>query len=431
MRSSGASRPVPQRDSRTAFLVMGVGVFAYMVAVAQRTSFGVASTEAADRFGAAASELSLFTMLQVLIYAGMQIPVGVLVDRLGSRRMVAMGAALMIVGQVLLAMAESVGMGVLARVFVGAGDAMTFVCVLKIVPAWFSLRYSPMVTMAVGAVGNLGQLLSVIPFSLLLSAAGWVPSFLSLAGLSVLTLVLVLAFLRDTPQGAADTGGSASLRRTRVQLRRSLRDPAVRFAFWLHFTIQFPGNVFGLMWGYPYLQNAQGMSLGQASFIMTFFVLANIVVGLVLGGIVSRAPHRRLRLAFAVIGCGALAWIVLLAWPGQAPFPVVVAAVVMIAISLPASMLAFNIVQSFTPRTRTGTATGIANVGGFVAGLIAIFLIGAALDLQLALGVSQELYSPSAFRVAMATQLLVTAVGSVLCLLSARRLRGKYGAQAV
>ena len=69
--------------------------------------------------------------------------------------------------------------------------------------------------------------------------------------------------------------------------------------------------------------------------------------------------------------------------------------------------------------------------GGFVAGLIAIFLIGAALDLQLALGVSQELYSPSAFRVAMATQLLVTAVGSVLCLLSARRLRGKYGAQAV
>ena len=86
---------------------MGVGVFAYMIAVAQRTSFGVASTQAADRFGAAASELSLFTMLQVLIYAGMQIPVGVLVDRLGSRRMVAIGAGLMIVGQLILAVARS------------------------------------------------------------------------------------------------------------------------------------------------------------------------------------------------------------------------------------------------------------------------------------------------------------------------------------
>lgn len=216
---------------------MGVGVFAYMIAVAQRTSFGVASTQAADRFGAAASELSLFTMLQVLIYAGMQIPVGVLVDRLGSRRMVAIGAGLMIVGQLILAVAESISVGVLARVFVGAGDAMTFVCVLKIVPAWFSLRYSPMVTMAVGAVGNLGQLLSVVPFSLLLSAAGWVPSFLSMAGLSVLTLVLVLAFLRDSPEGSARSERPTTLRRVRIQVQRCLRDPSIGLAFWLHFTI--------------------------------------------------------------------------------------------------------------------------------------------------------------------------------------------------
>ena len=408
---------------------MGVGVFAYMIAVAQRTSFGVASTQAADRFGAAASELSLFTMLQVLIYAGMQIPVGVLVDRLGSRRMVAIGAGLMIVGQLILAVAESISVGVLARVFVGAGDAMTFVCVLKIVPAWFSLRYSPMVTMAVGAVGNLGQLLSVVPFSLLLSAAGWVPSFLSMAGLSVLTLVLVLAFLRDSPEGSARSERPTTLRRVRIQVQRCLRDPSIGLAFWLHFTIQFTGNVFGLMWGYPYLQHAQGLSMGEASFVMTFFVLANIVVGLVLGGIVSRAPDRRMRLSFTIIGLGVAAWLVL--WPGHAPFLVVVAAVVLIAISLPASMLAFNVIQSFIPVRRAGTATGIANVGGFVAALIAIFLIGAALELQLALGITDELYSPASFRVAMATQLLVTAVGSAFCLLFTRRVRSKYGASAV
>lgn len=164
---------------------------------------------------------------------------------------------------------------------------------------------------------------------------------------------------------------------------------------------------------------------------MTFFVLANIVVGLVLGGIVSRAPDRRMRLSFTIIGLGVAAWLVLLLWPGHAPFLVVVAAVVLIAISLPASMLAFNVIQSFIPVRRAGTATGIANVGGFVAALIAIFLIGAALDLQLALGITDELYSPASFRVAMATQLLVTAVGSAFCLLFTRRVRSKYGASAV
>ena len=66
-----------------------------------------------------------------------------------------------------------------------------------------------------------------------------------------------------------------------------------------------------------------------------------------------------------------------------------------------------------------------------MAALIAIFLIGAALDLQLALGITDELYSPASFRVAMATQLLVTAVGSAFCLLFTRRVRSKYGASAV
>lgn len=428
--ASGAGR-VPGRDSRRALLVMGVGIFAYMVAVAQRTSFGVASTEAADRFGAAASELSMFTMLQVLVYAGMQIPVGVLVDRFGSRTLVAIGACLMIVGQVLLGLADSVGTGALARVFVGAGDAMTFVCVLKIVPAWFSLARQPMVTMLIGAVGNMGQLLSVIPFSLLLGLVGWLPSFLSLAALSVLSLVLVLAFLRDTPPGSKPSGQPTSLLRTRLRLARSLRDPITGLAFWLHFTIQFIGNVFAMMWGYPYLQSAQGLTMGQASFVMTFFVLANIVVGLVLGGVLGRYPQHRVRIGFTIIGLGTAAWLTLLLWPGQAPFPVVVLAVVLIAISLPASMLAFNVIQAYTPARRSGTATGITNVGGFVATLIAVPLIGLTLDLQFAAGITDELYSPAGFRAAMATQFLVTAVGVVGILVLARRVRRIHGAQSV
>lgn len=422
---------MPGRDSRRAYLVMAVGIFAYMVAVAQRTSFGVASTEAADRFGAAASELSMFTMLQVLVYAGMQIPVGVLVDRFGSRSLVAIGASLMIVGQVLLGLADSVGTGVVARVFVGAGDAMTFVCVLKIVPAWFSLARQPMVTMLIGAVGNMGQLLSVIPFSLLLGLVGWLPSFLSMSALSVLSLVLVLTFLRDTPAGSDTAVQPPSLLRVRLRLARSLRDPVTGLAFWLHFTVQFIGNVFAMMWGYPYLQNAQGLSMGQASFVMTFFVLANMVVGIVLGGILGRYPQHRVRVGFTVIGLGTLAWLTLLLWPGQAPFLVVLLAVVLIAISLPASMLAFNVIQAYTPVRRTGTATGITNVGGFVATLIAVLLIGLALDLQLALGITDELYSPSGFRVAMATQLLVTATGVIGILVLARRVRRVHGPQSV
>ncbi|MDO5619381.1 MFS transporter [Kocuria sp.] len=419
------------RDSAMAYLVIAVGILAYFTAVAQRTSFGVASLEAADRFQATASQLSLFTMLQVFVYAGLQIPVGVLVDRFGSRMMVAVGAVLMAAGQVVLALADSLGWGVAGRVLVGAGDAATFICVLRIIPAWFSLSKTPVMTMLVGTAGNFGQLLSVVPFSALLGWVGWTPSFLAMAALSVVVAVLVVAFLRDTPDGQGPVNTSLAVRRTRAAVIRCLREPATALGFWVHFTVQFIGTVFALMWGYPYLQNAQGLSLGQASFVMTFFVLTNFLVGMSIGSWVARRPNRRVQLSYAVIAAGFTAWAVLILWPGTAPFLVVLAAVVAIAMSLPASMVAFNIVQSFTPRRRIGTATGITNVGGFVASLAAIYLIGLTLDLQVHWGWVTDAYAPEAFRVAMAMQVVVAAVGVAGMAVSARRVRARYGAQSV
>lgn len=415
-----------------AYWVIAVGIFAYFLAVAQRTSFGVASLEAADRFQATASQLSLFTMLQVFVYAGLQIPVGVLADRFGSRAMVGAGAILMGSGQLVLALADSLGWGVAGRVLVGAGDAATFICVLRIIPAWFSVSKAPMATFLVGTVGNFGQMLSVIPFSALLGWAGWTPAFLSLGALSVLAAVLVLAFMRDSPDPlSAEEVRPLALRRTWDTVVACVRAPATALAFWVHFTVQFIGTVFALMWGYPYLQNAQGMSAGQASFVMTLFVLTNLVLGMSIGQMVSRFQHRRLRIALIVVGIGVVAWAALILWPGTAPFVVVMAAVVAIAMSLPASMLAFNIVQSFTQRSYIGTVTGITNVGGFVASLCAIFLIGLTLDLQVTLGWVDDAYDPEGFRVAMAMQLLVTVTGTVGMLVSARRVRASFGADAV
>ena len=84
---------------------MGVG--AYVVAVLQRTSLGVAGIEAASRFSASASVLALFAVLQLLVYAALQVPVGVLLDRYGAKRLILSGAVLLGCGQTLLAFATT------------------------------------------------------------------------------------------------------------------------------------------------------------------------------------------------------------------------------------------------------------------------------------------------------------------------------------
>ena len=131
---------------RGAWVVWGAGVFAYLVAVTQRTAFGVAGVEATERFSATASVLSVFTVVQLLVYAGLQIPVGMLVDRFGPRLLIAAGAVLMCAGQFQLAMADSVGAGIAGRSLVGAGDALTFISVLRLLPAWFPAHRIPVLT---------------------------------------------------------------------------------------------------------------------------------------------------------------------------------------------------------------------------------------------------------------------------------------------
>ncbi len=68
------------------WIVWATGLLAYIVAVLNRTTLGVSGLEAADRFHASPpSVLSTFVVLQVIVYAGAQVPAGVLLDRFGSK----------------------------------------------------------------------------------------------------------------------------------------------------------------------------------------------------------------------------------------------------------------------------------------------------------------------------------------------------------
>ncbi|MDQ1601904.1 MAG: hypothetical protein QOD68_3378, partial [Actinomycetota bacterium] len=111
--------------SRRAWLVWSVGIAAYIVAVLQRTSLGVAGLEATDRFETSASVLASFTVVQLVVYAGLQVPAGLLLDRFGPRALIATGAAFMALGQALLAVSPNVPLALVGRVLVGAGDAVT------------------------------------------------------------------------------------------------------------------------------------------------------------------------------------------------------------------------------------------------------------------------------------------------------------------
>src|SRR3954447_18463803 len=177
MSVEAAAGHVEVRTPRRAWLIWGIAVAAYGVAVFHRGSLGVSGVAAQHRFGATAAVLSLFSVLQLAVYAALQVPVGALLDRVGSRRMIATGAAVMAVGQLVMAGSHTVGPAALARVPVGGGDAMTFTSVLLLVAVWFEPRRVPLMSQVTGLVGQLGQVTAAYPLVALLHHAGWSRSF--------------------------------------------------------------------------------------------------------------------------------------------------------------------------------------------------------------------------------------------------------------
>jgi MFS family permease len=416
-------------SSRRAWLVWSVGVAAYVVAVLQRTSLGVAGLDATRRFDASASTLASFAVLQLLVYAALQVPVGLLVDRFGARRLIVVGAFLMAAGQVVLAVADQVPLAVLGRVLVGAGDAMTFISVLRLVTAWQPPGRVPLLTQLTGLIGQLGQILSAFPLVALLHGPGWTTAFLSAAALSVLAGVLVLLLVRDSPTPTTRRNEAPTLRQVSADLARAWRQPGTRLGLWTHFTTQFSGTVFALLWGFPFLVSAEGLSNTTASTLLTVFVLAGMAAAPFIGVVVERHPLRRSWLVLGVVAVSALAWTVVLAWPGPAPVWLLVLLMLSLALGGPGSLIAFDFARTFNPPNRLGTATGIVNVGGFVASLVTMLFVGIVLDLRGA--DAAHGFALSDFRLAFSAQYVIWAIGVVGIVTTRRKVRARLAREGV
>jgi MFS family permease len=367
---------------RQAVTVWSIGTLVYLVAVVHRTSLGVAGIDAAARFHIGASALSTFSILQVMVYAGMQIPVGLMVDRLGTKRVLTIGIVLFTAGQLGFALSHSYAAALAARAVLGCGDAMTFVSVLRLGSRWFPARRGPMIAQGAALFGVAGNLLSTVLLARLLHTAGWAPTFVGTALGGALVLILVLLFMKDHPDGfepaPAEHHGAAYVRR---QITAAWREPGTRLGMWVHFTTQFSGMVFLLLWGLPYLVEAQGLSRGAAGTLLTLVVIANMVFGMVFGQLIGRHHGARMPLTLGVIAGTALLWAAVLGWPGaHAPMWLLATLCVVLGTCGPASMIGFDFARPANPPERFGTASGIVNIGGFAASMLALLAIGVLLD---------------------------------------------------
>lgn len=409
-------------NSARSWIVFGGAVFAYLIGVTQRTSFGVLSVDATERFHVNAAAVSTVAVVQIIVYAALQIPVGLLVDRIGPRTLIVGGALLMAVGQTVLAFSPSIGLAILARILVGMGDAATFVSVIRLLPNWFGGRVLPQLSQWVGIIGQFGQIISAVPFALLLHSLGWQPGLVIAGGASVVASAVALAVVRrgEPPAATGPLPTTSALQ----QLGASIRRPGTQLGFWAHLVGGTVPTLMSIMWGYPFLTAGLGYDVPTAATVFSLLVLGSVLAGPVVGMLVARFPLRRSNVVLTLVTVIFVLFAAVLLWPGIPPLPLVAALFIAIGTGGPGSLVGFDLARTFNPSHALGSASGVVNVGGFLGGFISMLLIGVVLDvidgIRVAAGGASDLYSFDSFRIAFLVPFAIVGAG-LLGLLHARR----------
>ncbi len=377
------------RITGRALTVWAAAVLVYLAAITGRTSFGVAGVEALDRFGVDASRLAVFTAVQVGVYALAQIPVGLAIDRFGARRTMVIGALVMAVGQITLALTASYPIAILARVLIGAGDASAFLSAMRLLPAWFPLKVTPLFTQLTAGLGQIGQFVSAVPFLMLLHAEGWTAAFLALGSGIALVGIAAAVAIADVPKAPAEPGENAGASSShkpddratvREMLGIVLRHPVCWQGFFTHWVGLMHQATFTLLWGMPLMTLAMGLTPAQAGGVLVVNTVASVAAGPLMGMASARFGARRgtLTVVISVILMGM--WVVFLIPGTPRGLAAIVALNIAMAALSSASGLGFDSVREAVDRRALATGTGLSNMGGFLAAMMAAQGIGLLLD---------------------------------------------------
>lgn len=396
-----ARRATQEALSTRGLIIWLTAVLLYTMAVTGRTSFGVASVEAIEQYHIDATRLAVFASLQLGAYSLSQIPVGLMVDKFGPRKLLIAGALVMGVGQVILAFGSSYPVALFARVLVGMGDATAFSSLMRLIPAWIPMRLAPMLSQLSGALGQFGQFLSAVPFLALLHATSWTTAFFSLGAMGLLLALMAAVLIQDSPAAKQireeirepEQQPKLSLTHT---LREVITNPTCWHGFFVHWTGLGTLVAFTMLWGVPIMTIGMGQSSGYAGLALTLATVATVLAGPFVGMLSSRMGRKRWIATVSGSSVTIACWILLFlpVDPRGAAFGLAFA--IVMGTMAPVSNLAFDSVREQVDRSILATGTGLANMGGWTAGII----IAQTTGLVLSWAAPDEDYAWADFRLA-------------------------------
>ncbi len=413
----------PTRITKRAWLIWALAALSFGYAFFQRVAPSVMVSDLMRSFDVGAAVLGNLSAVYLYAYAGLQVPIGLLLDRFGPRRMLTAAAALGAVGSLLFASAYTLSVAYLGRLLVGIGAAVGFVGTLKLVAHWFPPnRYAFLagMTMLVGMLGGVG---GQAPLALSVDAVGWRQTLIAAAVFAAALATFTWLLVRDDPSGRplASAHGAAARRSMLTDIGYVLSRRQNWFIALYGGTMAGPMLAYAGLWGVPHLIQLYGLERAVAAGSASL-MLIGWAVGAPLGGWLSdRLGRRRTPMASAA-AAALLGWLLLL----YAPLPLALTWTLLFLVGAAsgAMVICMAVARELSPPAVSGATTGFVNTANVGAGAVLQPIIGLVLDARWE-GTMMEgarVYSLDAFGAALA----ILPACAVLSLVSALLVRETY-----
>ena len=394
---------VNPRRATVAF-ILGTLFFAY--AFIQRVSPSVMTSELMRDFSVGGAALGSLSAFYFYAYASIQLPVGMLTDHFGPRKLMSVAAALCALASVGFAFSDSILTASLGRALIGATVAFGFVGTMAIAGYWFKPSQYAMLAGLLQTVGMSGAIFGQAPLRHLVEGLGWRETMYLLALVALVLAVLIFVLV---PQRSREQKKTS----VKSNIMDGLKRVSTNFQTWVCALIGFGMAAtmlgFGGLWGVPWLSNVRGFSTVQAAGITSMVFVGWACLSPLLGWLSDRLRRRNLILSSgAFVSLSSLVTIIHFTPDNTVTL---MGLIFVCGAGGSAMTVCFSSVKELNSLNYSSTSLGLMNMCIVGSGAVMQPLIGWLLDLNWdgKLVDGARIYSADAFESALSSLIVVNA----------------------
>lgn len=394
-----------------AFLPFAAG---YFLSYLLRTTNAVIAPELTQDLGLSAADLGLLTGAYFFAFGVFQLPLGLLLDRYGARRVEALLLLFAAAGCVLFGLGHSLTALVVGRALIGLGVSACLMAALKYLFQSFAAERHASLTAAMMTAGGLGAIGSSLPLTALLPLVGWRGAFLGIAGLSLLVTALILTVPEQTRRASQESMTQQIASLLAVFRRRIYWRYGLQMAFFTGGNMAFQG-----LWAVPWLMTVNGHNRAVAAQHLFQMGGATLAGYIAVALFATRLARRGISPIF-LLASGSLLTLTaesLIALDAL-PSPLLWLA---FGLAISTSNLGYGLLAAHFPASLSGRVTTAVNLLAFAGAFSIQWGFGAGVDALAALG-----WSPAdAYRGSFAVLILAQAGSFAFFLRGPRAVAGK------